>query len=392
MNVDELATRLDTLTAPLGTGPGNLGDVRRRMRRRQRRRAALAAVSGTVVVLAVALPLTVLHPSPSASPATTGVTALPTAPSPTTPTTSISLASCSLTSLRVAPGKSGAGASQVSFTIDFTNVGPHPCQLAGYPRVLGVTAAGTQAPVGHDGSTLPGTEHGPVVVQPGATAEALLFGTDNPPNAPEPCPPSYVSFVVQLSGETSTISIPGYIPFLGTDFPSCLPPTVSQFGAPGSFGGLDGVSPSVTSTPSFPAKCSPTRLRLGTPPGGPVVIPDGPSKVQINLSVINAGPACTAFGYPSLTLYGQDSVRLALPVVHGNTDTGNQPPTAVVLQPSQAANFVLDFVAIGAQASCTGLFTLKLPGTSSQVTLGGKTGGAQVCGTVHESAIYPPAY
>lgn len=288
---------------------------------------------------------------------------------------------CPLSHLQVEPGHSGGGLGHATVAITFTNASPDECQLAGYPEVFGVTTTGAKAELRHD-TTLP-PPVGAVMLQPGTKVEALVSGLDMP-QGQATCPAPYASWVIQLPFQSTSVTISGYLPYLGANFPSCVPAVVSGFGPPGSFNGLDGVQSGVQG-------CTPRDLRLGAPPGTAVLTYAEGGTTQVNLSVTNSGPACTAYGYPSLALYGPSGV-LPPPVAHGHTTTGDQPPGEVFLQSSQSASFVLDFTSRTGQGPCARLTGLGLAGTARRLTLAGTNGTPDVCGTIHESAIFPPAY
>jgi hypothetical protein len=80
------------------------------------------------------------------------------------------LSTCAVFSLEARPS-----AGSTDYTLDFTNLSAHPCDLYGYPEVsayVGGQAAGTElgTAAAHDTSIRPR----PVVLVPGGTAHAVL--------------------------------------------------------------------------------------------------------------------------------------------------------------------------------------------------------------------------
>lgn len=383
MNDDDLRARLAGLApSPEEVNPAAVDPVAiaRTGRRRRLRRGAVTGAAVAVVAAAVAVPLATTG---SSTPAHVSVVASGSAG--TTPATTVG--DCTLSQLRIRPGhvdEGGYGHGSVTLTMVVTNVGNHPCQLTTYPQVAGVTASGNRAALGRAG-----LYQAPLVLRPGAAAETLVIGYELPRNDQRPCP-SYSSFVVQLSVQATTVVVSKVAPFIGTGFPSsCIPVTVSPFGTRGSFGGLDGVSQPAPST-SIPY-CRQSNLRLGTPPDVPVVTPNGPGRVQVNLSVTNTGPECRTIPFINLNLYGPHDVLLAgqqTEEFDGSDPGGNN----FNLPHAQTANFGLVLSTSGAATTCRPLSAVELSGSAGRVALDGKTGGPQACGMIMQAPVSPPAY
>ena len=94
---------------------------------------------------------------------------------------------CGTSDLSVVAGPENAAAGTVAFPVVFTNNGPGPCALQGFPGVSyadGPDGAPVGAPAARDG-----TWSGPVRVPPGGQASALVFAVDVHNIPPEQCGP-----------------------------------------------------------------------------------------------------------------------------------------------------------------------------------------------------------
>ncbi|MFD6158630.1 DUF4232 domain-containing protein [Nocardia sp. NPDC060256] len=138
-----------------------------------------------LVILAAALPLTACGSSSpdSSTTATTPPAAASSHRTPTvatTPTTSVVAAPdgvplCASGDLTVSLGQQGGAAGSIYVPIIFTNTGPTPCALSGYPAVS-LAAGNPPAPLGPEAepdNTAPATP-APVTVAPTESAHAIL--------------------------------------------------------------------------------------------------------------------------------------------------------------------------------------------------------------------------
>jgi hypothetical protein len=118
--------------------------------------------------------------------------------------------------LTVSLGQSGAGLGHVGEPIVFQNTSSTTCTMYGYPLVKvtsnGPTSGTDDTPNGYlgglSGSTIP-----TVNLAPGATASALVEGTDNPVGTATSCP-TYSSLAITPPGDSQTFT-------LDTSLPGC---------------------------------------------------------------------------------------------------------------------------------------------------------------------------
>lgn len=148
--------------------------------------------------------------SPPASPTSTSATGT-TRPVP--PITAMH--ACRPEDLGVAAGRSLATSGHVGVTILFRNVSRTGCTLEGYPGVAGLDAQGHQAVQatrstnGYLGGTY-GVRN--IMVAPGASASAMVEGTDVPSGMATSCA-TYPALLVTAPGHTDShvvhVSVPG---------------------------------------------------------------------------------------------------------------------------------------------------------------------------------------
>lgn len=150
-----------------------------------------------------------------------------TAPPSTAPTTTSTTAAsgpprCTFAQLTISVGQSGAGLGHEGGTILFENKGPSQCSLSGYPGVAALNATGQQVaqaertPSGYLGGMQTGSATPPLVqLGPGATASAMVEGTDVPEGTASSCP-TYPALLVtpptSTHSEKLTLSMPGCSP------------------------------------------------------------------------------------------------------------------------------------------------------------------------------------
>lgn len=129
-----------------------------------------------------------------------------------------------LTRSAAAGGTSGA-------YLGFRNEGDAPCQLAGWPLLVAVTATGKTASAVHVHTTMFGPANPAVSVvtlKPGAVAYAVFTGGDNPSGSATKCPPSYRWLRVTPPGNSSSRVISAWLPYLGAYLPACTSIYVSE--------------------------------------------------------------------------------------------------------------------------------------------------------------------
>jgi Protein of unknown function (DUF4232) len=113
-------------------------------------------------------------------------------------------------------GQGGAGLGHISEPILFRNAGTTTCTMYGYPSVIvsanGATSGVDDTPNGYlggaSGSTVPD-----VTLAPGATASALIEGTDSPEGNATSCP-TFNSVQVSPPGDSQSVT-------LDTSLPGC---------------------------------------------------------------------------------------------------------------------------------------------------------------------------
>ncbi|MFB9235760.1 DUF4232 domain-containing protein [Plantactinospora siamensis] len=155
-------------------------------------------------------------PGPTGSPAPTGIPS--TAGASTEPSNAPSgpgggaAARCALRQLRVTIGQADAGAGHWGLPLVFTNSGGTACELKGYPGVAGLNAAGRQVTQARREASgylggLAGNATPPLVrLAPGASAAALLEGSNVPRGTATDCP-QYAGLLVTPPDETHSVRL-----------------------------------------------------------------------------------------------------------------------------------------------------------------------------------------
>jgi hypothetical protein len=131
------------------------------------------------------------------------------------------IATCETAQLQITTTNPGFGLGSVGAWLRFINRGSAPCQLQGWPTLVGVTAGGasTTALPSNIVMTFPTVIGVPIVVLvPGGAAVAAFEGSGN---AEGPCPPPYHSLEVTPPGGTSSVTLPGFNAWLDQDTPAC---------------------------------------------------------------------------------------------------------------------------------------------------------------------------
>jgi hypothetical protein len=202
------------------------------------RRAALAVVAALALGAAACSSSTgATKPTFTFSTATTTTLLPPGTASPTTipvsttaPTgetgQAVSAAACRVGQLRITAGVDHGAAGNAGQTIVFTNVGPSPCVMGGYPGVAALNARGSQVAqarrqaAGMTGGLSNADSPIPVVtLEPGQSASAEIEGSDVGPAGSATCA-TYPAFLVTPPGETHSVKV---TLMAGGAFPGCQP-------------------------------------------------------------------------------------------------------------------------------------------------------------------------
>jgi hypothetical protein len=191
------------------------------------RLAALAAASGAAVLLAgcgggsssaapatgSVLPAITTTASSSAAPTTivaptTTTTSSTPAPTSATPTTQAAAGGggCTAATLSLSLGQGSAGAGTAGEPLVFTNTGSTACTMTGFPGVSFV--AGDQGDQVGAAATRTGPEGGPVTLDPGGSASALVLVTQALNYPPQECQPTAVrGFRVYAPNDTAAMFV-----------------------------------------------------------------------------------------------------------------------------------------------------------------------------------------
>lgn len=134
------------------------------------------------------------------------------------------ISDCRTSMLRVSLVKTSAGLGAVGGYLAFTNIGPGPCSLTGWPTIVGEPTTGDQPPDRDVTATLdfPPIAGTPIVVlRPGEAAVAAFAAGDNPGGPSSTCPPPYLTLKVTPPGNESSVALSAWIPYAGAYMPSC---------------------------------------------------------------------------------------------------------------------------------------------------------------------------
>jgi Protein of unknown function (DUF4232) len=118
---------------------------------------------------------------------------------------------CTGGQLRVTAGTVSAGAGQRYLPLVFTNVGPLPCTLYGYPGVAGLDSAGHQVSQARRES---GWLRATITLAHAATASALVHATVVPAGTTT-CPPQYAGLLVTAPNTTVSVHLSVPLPACG---------------------------------------------------------------------------------------------------------------------------------------------------------------------------------
>ena len=198
----------------------------RRGHRRRTYTAAFAGVGTAVAMAAVVVAIGVgrghpgtpaaVGPSPAPGPASGwvsyGQTSSPPASTsaPTSRSTQPAVAACAAGAVRVSVPTRGVGPTMpgTAATIVFTNTGPRPCSLTGWPAVTVSTPAGQPIPAKIDNFQATGDwsyPASPVTVPAGGTAKASLL--INNPTSTGNCPDPF-AWRIRIPGTSTPVVVP----------------------------------------------------------------------------------------------------------------------------------------------------------------------------------------
>lgn len=138
---------------------------------------------------------------------------------------------CKTSQLKINLVWSGAGLGTVGGRIGFTNLGSRPCRLAGWPVLGGVPARGKPSTAIDRRMTMFGPDTkvaAPLTLRPGAMAEAVFTGGDEPGPGATGCPPPYRLLRITPPGNSQSVTIPAWSAYYHRDLPSCAGIWVSQ--------------------------------------------------------------------------------------------------------------------------------------------------------------------
>jgi hypothetical protein len=138
---------------------------------------------------------------------------------------------CKTSRLKIDLVWSGAALGTVGGRIGFTNLWSRPCRLAAWPVLKGIPARGKPSTAIDRRMTMfgPDTTAAPsVTLRPGAMAEAVFTGGDEPGPGATTCPPSYRLLRITPPGNSQPVTIPAWIAYYHHDLPSCSGIWVSE--------------------------------------------------------------------------------------------------------------------------------------------------------------------
>ena len=143
---------------------------------------------------------------------------------------------CRTSQLKIATINSGAGLSKAWAYIGFTNASRRECELAGWPRLVAITKTG-EASTARDvvpPSAFPITSSkvpaSIVKLAPGRRADIAFLAADG---AATRCPPAFQRLRVTPPGNTQSVLLSAWVPYLGAYLPNCSTIWVSPVVPPG---------------------------------------------------------------------------------------------------------------------------------------------------------------
>ena len=133
---------------------------------------------------------------------------------------------CTTSELTVSLVRGLFGLGNAGAYIGFTNRGSTPCRITGWPTLVALGSTGEEVPARHVRSTYLGPDSArgvPVVtLRPGARADAVFAGTDNPDNTRPPnCGSTIRRLRVTPPGDSAAVLVSAWIPTLREYLPGC---------------------------------------------------------------------------------------------------------------------------------------------------------------------------
>lgn len=159
------------------------------------------------------------RPAISASPPAPGGASAPASPAP-------AMAVCRTAQLAIAMTHTGAVTGELGGYLTFTNRGPSPCRLSGWPAVAGVLPSHTPVPArrASQGMMLGGYRASrplPVLrLRPGMSAYAVVANGDVPVHGTRPCP-HYRWLRVTPPGNSRSVTMSAWLASDATYLPAC---------------------------------------------------------------------------------------------------------------------------------------------------------------------------
>lgn len=140
---------------------------------------------------------------------------------------------CTTSQLKIGLVGSFAGLGESGGYIGFTNRASTRCRLTGWPTLVVLTRAGASTATQHVRST----QFGPnplmkgvpvVTLRHGERAEAVFVAGDNPGPGKTTCPPSYRYLRVTPPGNSHSVLLSAWLPYLDGYLPACTRVWVSM--------------------------------------------------------------------------------------------------------------------------------------------------------------------
>jgi hypothetical protein len=145
---------------------------------------------------------------------------------------------CTSSQLRVRVARWLLGTTHTGGYISFTNHSHTSCRLTGWPRLVGVTAAGAKTAAVHVRSSWYGPYFKGVPVltlRREQTAEVAFSGSDLPRPGASTCSPAFRHLRVTPPGNTRSVLLSAWFPPLGKYLPGCTGIQVSMVVRPSAF-------------------------------------------------------------------------------------------------------------------------------------------------------------
>lgn len=156
-------------------------------------------------------------------------------PTPTITSPATTTPACSAAQLTISLRNTAAAAGTIGGYLTFTNKSPDTCQITGWPDVVGLGPGAPTTRAYHVTSTMfgPNVNQRPVVMlQPGAHADAVVTGSDNPGGGATTCPAPYHSLRVAPPGSATSVTISAWLPYANAYLASCNGIQVSMIVSP----------------------------------------------------------------------------------------------------------------------------------------------------------------